>query len=283
MHKVLLLFVTCALTAGCVRQSVVRPVSPPVEKPVPINVSDAVAPGVVAVIESTIVVQEPVSNTSLPSPFTLSGRAQVGTAAVQYTLRDQENRALADGEILLNGAPKDWVPFQSRIPFEQPKTPTGWLEVFRQTVPDKPVANLLRIPIRFSGYQEPVYNLYFSNSVSDPEVLFCNRVYPTPRTFVYSADPVRTVLQALFRGPTAAERAAGFFSSIPTTTIAIQSVEVASSTLHVDFSAELERGVGGSCRVAAIYAQLAETLGQFENVGNVIISIDGRTEDILQP
>jgi hypothetical protein len=35
--------------------------------------------------------------------------------------------------------------------------------------------------------------------------------------------------------------------------------------------------------VAAISAQIRETLKQFSTVKGVIISIDGRTEDILQP
>jgi spore germination protein GerM len=45
----------------------------------------------------------------------------------------------------------------------------------------------------------------------------------------------------------------------------------------------LEFQVGGSCRVAAIRAQITDTLKQFPPVDEVIISIDDRTEDILQP
>jgi len=45
----------------------------------------------------------------------------------------------------------------------------------------------------------------------------------------------------------------------------------------------LQYQVGGSCRVSAIRAQIIETLKQFSTVKNVVISINGRTEDILQP
>jgi spore germination protein GerM len=51
----------------------------------------------------------------------------------------------------------------------------------------------------------------------------------------------------------------------------------------VDFNEQLEYEVSGSCRVSAIRAQITETLKQFPTVKEVIISIDGRTEDILQP
>jgi len=50
-----------------------------------------------------------------------------------------------------------------------------------------------------------------------------------------------------------------------------------------DFDEQLEFQVGGSCRVSAIRAEITQTLKQFSTVKEVVISIDGRTEDILQP
>ncbi|PIP22172.1 MAG: hypothetical protein COX38_02115, partial [Candidatus Nealsonbacteria bacterium CG23_combo_of_CG06-09_8_20_14_all_39_25] len=46
---------------------------------------------------------------------------------------------------------------------------------------------------------------------------------------------------------------------------------------------QLEFQVGGSCKVSAIRAQITQTLKQFPTVDEVVISINGRTEDILQP
>ena len=51
----------------------------------------------------------------------------------------------------------------------------------------------------------------------------------------------------------------------------------------VDFDKTLEQGVGGSCRVTAIRAQIEKTLQQFLEIDEVVISIDGRAGDILQP
>jgi len=45
----------------------------------------------------------------------------------------------------------------------------------------------------------------------------------------------------------------------------------------------LEFQVGGSCRVSAIRAEIIQTLKQFSTIKEVIISINNRTEDILQP
>ena len=63
----------------------------------------------------------------------------------------------------------------------------------------------------------------------------------------------------------------------------IQSLTIENSVAKVDFDEQLEFQVGGSCRVTAIRAQIRETLKQFPIIDSVIISINGRTEDVLQP
>jgi spore germination protein GerM len=80
-----------------------------------------------------------------------------------------------------------------------------------------------------------------------------------------------------------AEQAEGFFTSI-NQGVKLQSLNIREDgTAFVDFDEQLQAGVGGSCKVSAIRAQITETLKQFPTVKNVIISINGRTEDILQP
>ena len=49
------------------------------------------------------------------------------------------------------------------------------------------------------------------------------------------------------------------------------------------FNAKIEEGVGGACKVTAIRSQITETLKQFFAVTQVIISVNGKTEGILQP
>ena len=74
----------------------------------------------------------------------------------------------------------------------------------------------------------------------------------------------------------------GFVSNINLGT-RVQKLTIENGVVKVDFDEQLEFQVGGSCRVAAIRAQITETLKQFPTVDSVIISINGRTEDILQP
>jgi spore germination protein GerM len=65
--------------------------------------------------------------------------------------------------------------------------------------------------------------------------------------------------------------------------VRIQSLTIENGVAKVDFDEQLEFQVGGSCRVVAIRVQIIETLKQFPTVNSVIISINGRTEYILQP
>ena len=86
----------------------------------------------------------------------------------------------------------------------------------------------------------------------------------------------------LLLGPTENEKQNGYFTTI-SPGVKIQSLAIERGIAKVDFNETLEFQVGGSCRLAAIRAEITQTLEQFSTVNNVIISINGKTEDILQP
>ncbi|MBL7142549.1 MAG: GerMN domain-containing protein [Candidatus Pacebacteria bacterium] len=123
--------------------------------------------------------------------------------------------------------------------------------------------------------------VFFGNSKLNTEA-DCNKVFPTERVIVQTEGIARAALEELLKGPTAEEEKEEFFSNI-NKGVKIQSLTIEEGTAKVDFDEQLEFQVGGSCRVTAIRAEITETLKQFDTVDNVIISIDGRTEDILQP
>jgi spore germination protein GerM len=123
--------------------------------------------------------------------------------------------------------------------------------------------------------------VFFLNNQKDPEIT-CTKVFPVARTIPKTEGVARAALEALFAGPTQEERAAGWNTAIPDG-MSIRSLTVADGIARAELSEELERRVGGSCRVGAIRAEITETLKQFPTVREVVLSINGRTEDILQP
>ena len=86
----------------------------------------------------------------------------------------------------------------------------------------------------------------------------------------------------LIQGPNMAELGEGYDTSISGQT-GINSVTIKNGTAYVDFDENLEYGIAGSCKVTAIRSQVEATLKQFSSIKNVVISVNGRTEDILQP
>lgn len=123
--------------------------------------------------------------------------------------------------------------------------------------------------------------VFFGNSELNKEA-DCNKVFPAERIIVKTEGIARAALEELLKGPTLQEEQEEFFTNI-NPGVHIQSLIIENKTAKADFDQQLEFQVGGSCRVAAIRAEITETLKQFETVENVIISINGRAEDILQP
>jgi spore germination protein GerM len=123
--------------------------------------------------------------------------------------------------------------------------------------------------------------VFFNNNKLDPEVS-CLKVFPVEREIVKTSALAQAALTELLTGTTPTETEAGFATSL-NPNIKIQSLTIENKVAKVDFDEQLGSGVGGSCRVTAIRAQISETLKQFSSVKSVIISINGRSEDILQP
>ncbi len=130
-----------------------------------------------------------------------------------------------------------------------------------------------------SGGMETV-KVFFSNNILDPEIS-CEKVFPVERK-VSGAENAKATIEALLLGPSESEKAEGFFTSINPGVI-ILDFDVKDGLAHVNFDQQIEKEVGGSCRVTAIRAQTEETLKQFPSIREVEISIEGRTEDVLQP
>lgn len=122
----------------------------------------------------------------------------------------------------------------------------------------------------------------FPNNQLDPNMLDCKKVFMTARTIDETLGVGKAALEELFKGPTEQEKKDGYFTNIPTG-VKIQKLTIENGVAKVDLSNELQQGVGGSCRVDSIRAQITQTLKQFSTVQSVIISINGKTEDILQP
>ena len=125
--------------------------------------------------------------------------------------------------------------------------------------------------------------IFLSDSQFVGEPYFdCARTAAVERWVPKTLGVARGSLEALLQGATQGEIDRGFFSNI-NSGVQIQRLVIENGVAEVDFNEQLEFQVGGSCMVTAIRAQITDTLKQFPTVDSVVISINGRTEDILQP
>ena len=234
-----------------------------------------------------IKVTKPQPNEIIFSPLEIEGEAR-GTwffeASFPIKLLDSSGVEIAKG---IAQTKSDWmtenfVPFTATLQFNALTETKGILILEKDNPSGLPEnADELRVPVIITPTEMVTIKVYFNNNKLDPEIS-CNKVFPVERKIIKTEAIGRAALEELLKGVTETEKAQGFFSSI-NSGVKIQKLTIDNGTAKVDFDKQLEFQVGGSCKVSAIRAQIIETLKQFPTVKNVIISIDGRTEDILQP
>lgn len=245
-------------------------------------------------------ITSPRPNQLVFSPLEVTGEARgiwFFEASFPVKLYDANGKLLATAVAQAQGEwmTENFVPFKAEVVFSKPSTDTGLLVLEKDNPSGLPEnADELRVPVKFGSSETSLMVKayfgrkanetslpYFNNSEMDPE-FSCNKVFSVERQIAKTQAVGRASLEQLFAGPSSEEKEDGFFTSI-NEGVEIQSLTIESGSAKADFNSQLEFQVGGSCKVAAIRAQITETLKQFSSVTEVIISIDGRTEDILQP
>jgi len=244
-------------------------------------------PGAKADYSDLIKVTSPKSNDVITSPLVITGEARGNwyfEASFPVKLVDDNGNVLAEGQAQ---AQSDWmtenfVPFKAEFQFNLPTTEKGKLILSKDNPSGLPQYDeQIEIPVVFEKFETTKLKVFFNNNKLDPEYS-CNKVFAVERNVPKTTAVARAALEELLAGPSDAEKADGFFTSV-NPGVKIQKLTIENGVAEVDFDGTLERAVGGSCRVSAIRAEITDTLKQFPTVKSVVISIDGRTEDILQP
>ena len=240
-----------------------------------------------AISDDMIIVESPQKNAVVVSPLEVRGKARGSwffEASFPIKLLNSGRKIIAQGIAQAEGEwmTQDFVPFHATLIFTTYKGDMGTL-ILEKDNPSglREFDDKREIPLKFGGPKRQTVLVFFNNDQLDPDYS-CNKVFPVERTIPRTQAVGRAALEELLKGPTDKEKKERYFTSINGGVI-IQKLTIENGIARVDFSDELEFQVGGSCRVAAIRAQIIETLKQFPSVSEVIISINKRTEDILQP
>lgn len=228
------------------------------------------------------------SGQEIGSPLAVEGEARGGwffEASFPIKVVDENNNILGSSFVQ---ATDDWmtenfVHFKGEISFATAKAGKGFLVFAKDNPSGLPQYDKeFRLPIMLKPTGMVVVKAYFNNNKMDPEIS-CNKVFPAEREILKIEAIGSAAINELLKGPTDVEKAQGFFTSL-NGGVKLQELSIdENGTAYADFDNQLEFQVGGSCKVSAIRAQITQTLMQFPTIKNVVISINGRTEDILQP
>lgn len=229
----------------------------------------------------------PKSGQAVQSPLSVEGEARGAwffEASFPIKILDEAGNVLATSYVQ---ATEDWmtedfISFKGEISFVSKNRSNGFLVLAKDNPSGLPENDKeIRLPIILEPTEMVKIKVYFNNSKLDPE-FSCNKVSPVEREIPKVEGIANVAVLELFKGPIESEKNQGFSTSI-NEGVQIKSLEIKDDVAKIDFNERLEFQVGGSCRVSAIRAQITETLKQFSTIKNVVISINGRTEDILQP
>jgi hypothetical protein len=236
-----------------------------------------------------IQITNPRPNQTLTSYTAITGKAQgswffEASFPIKLLVDDKEIAtaiATADGDWMTT----EFVNFTATLVYTPTKEIRQAKLIFQKDNPSDLPANdnALIMPVTL-GAEEPIIRVFFGkNTTSNTSNDDCRIVVPVTRGAYSDINTsARTAVEELLKGPTETEKNSGYFTSI-NPDVKIQKFSIEDGIAKVDFDKQLEFQMGGSCRVSAIRAQITQTLKQFPEIREVIISIDGRTEDILQP
>ncbi len=232
----------------------------------------------------------PQPNEEISSPLKITGivrgngwsgfEGQVGTVR----LFDERDNELGLAILTAKG---EWmqqvIDFETTLWFNYQGNGSGKLVFYNENPSGEPAREktfTLPVKLQKSSSEKTTFNVYFSQQhISN---FNCEEVFPYKREMPKTQAVATVALQELIRGPTDFEKYAGASTSI-NEGVKIQSLTIKNGVAKIDFNEELQKGVAGSCRVLAIRSQIEQTLKQFSTVKSVVISINGKTDGILQP
>ncbi len=124
--------------------------------------------------------------------------------------------------------------------------------------------------------------VFYANSIKNPEMLDCSLVFPVSRVVTSREKIYEETIKLLLQGPSLDEKTVGYKNMI-SENAGLNFAKFNNGILVADFNSQLDYAVGGSCWTAAIRSQIENTMKQWPEVKETVISINGKSEYILQP
>ena len=120
--------------------------------------------------------------------------------------------------------------------------------------------------------------VYYTNEKLNPGMAQCGRVFPVKRKVAPTSSVATAALEQLFSGPSAGERAQGYFSTFSDATKSILiNVKVKNGTAYVNLKdfRQIIPNTSASCASELFLAEMDTTLRQFPSIKKAVYAIEG--------
>ncbi len=238
------------------------------------------------IAENDIVVELPVDGAIVSDAFVdIAGRARTAGGALHVRLKNATGVVIAESDLdvtATDGNP--YGRFGQTLSFTSAPSGDGTIEMMRVGGNDSAIVRHVKFVSSMPANGLTV-KVYFNKSAvtgGSSTADECGVVYPVDRTVDDKSAAFRSTIEALLGGPTPDEKAAGYATLIPDG-VKLKSVAAdADGIVTADFTPALTRRVVGTCRISAIRSQIEATLRQFPEVHGVVISVNGKSDGVLQ-
>ncbi len=228
--------------------------------------------------QPNITITSPVENQSVDPVITVTGKARVFENQFTVQARDANGTIVASVHAMTDAQDSgQFGNYSIRLPIPLGATMNLKIEALAESAKgDGSFEGYASVDVRLkSTSTRTVYVAYVTSDDCSTTTLF-------PRDIYQTTSPGFMSVVELLKGPTSAEKKKGAQDVIPDN-VTVKSVTLKGQTVYADFDENLDAGVAGSCRVGAIRSEITNTLKQFPGFNSVVVSINGRTDDILQP
>lgn len=234
-------------------------------------------------ISGNIIVQSPQPNEYVTAErFQIKGVARTFENNVVYRVTDlASGQVIAHGFTTAVGEMGQFNPFTLSVAAQtmnKVQYPTrALIEVFEQSAKDGSEINMAKVQVRMGmGAEKPnAVQVFFPNPKRGSNI-DCNLVFSVPRPMPQTQSPAKMALAFLLAGPMGQEFGQGYETQIPEG-VTLKSLTIESGTARADFASP-PNAVAGSCRSLAVRAQIERTLKQFSTVENVVITVNGKSD-----
>ncbi len=213
----------------------------------------------------------------------ITGSARVFENVFMFEIETEDGTSILSQPIMTNAQEVGtFGTFEQSIVLPTESIPSKDLifRFFEASPRDGSETHLVEIPVTLAHTQTTTVRVFLLGPENQGD---CTDVVARERVIPYTEGVARAALQELFAGVTERERNDGYLTSIPSG-VEIISLSIANGVADVVLSEDLERGVGGSCMVSSIRAQIERTLTQFPSIDTVRIRTEGKSvEETLQP